>query len=504
MAVSIVSLAILARLLEPADFGLLALGTVWHGLLGVVRDFGLPLAAVHHGASGRGVDGALLERLHRHNLRLQGALALSSLAAGPLFALAYGDPRLRGVVWALSAATVFLGTASPPRALLIGEVRFATLAGVEVAGAAAGAVLAVAWAVGGGGYWALVLFHAGRGAVSSALLWAAAGWRPRRWLPRRRRSSPGDGRDVGGAASDLPAEVRGYGRRSTWARMVAYLGRHLDRALLGFFVPTAALGFYQQARRWSSVPAQGLQAPLLEVAVSLLSHRRGEPAALRAGFTAASRAALCLTLPVLTFLLVEAPTAVALLLGPGWEPVVPLLRLLAGAFLVAAPLAQVKWLFLALGRTRRQLAWTTAVSLAQVVAVAVAASAGTTRVAMALLAVAVVTTPASVAYACAGTPVKPRDFAAALAPAALAAALAAGAVVVAAPMLAGLAARAGGATSTPALTVAAPGLAAAAARGLAAGVLFLAVYTAGLALSGWGPRRLIKDLRRLRASPSGD
>ena len=488
MALSVLTLAVLARLLEPADFGLFALGGVWLGFLGVVRDFGLPLAAVHH----HRLDDALLAAVARHNLRLQGGLLLASAVAGPLFAALYGDGRLRGLVWALSAATVVLGSAAPARARVLRRASFGALATVEGVAVAAGSVAAVAGAAAGAGYWALVLFHAGRSVTGAVLLVLLAGAGPP-W-----GSARGVARDAG-TRTELPASLRGYGRRTTWARFIGYLGRHLDRALLGLFIPAAALGFYQQARRWSTLPAQGLQAPLLEVVVSLLGRRRDDPAAFRAGFVAAARAAFCLAPPVLAFLVVEAPTAVALLLGEGWEPVVPLLRGLALAALVGAPLAVVKWLFQSLGHTRRQVRWATGVSLAQVAAVGLAAPAGAGWVVVALTLAAAVTTPASIAFASRGTAVRGRDFAAAAAAPALATALACGVVWWAGGPLGVLegavAAWVGGAAGA---------LAGTAGRGVAAALLFALVLAGGLTLAGRSPRRLLADLHLPAGSPAED
>lgn len=397
------TIAVLARLLDPADFGLLALAGAWLGFLGVLRDFGMPLAVVQQ----RDASAGTLRRLFRHLLRLQGALAVTALAAAPAVAWMYDEPRLMAVLWWLAAAVLVLGTAALPRAVLVRRMRFGVLATVEAAGVLLGAVAAIWSALEGAGYWALVVFQGARAVTTAALLWGSARWRP------------GAG-SFEEEAEDLTAP-RAFGRRLTWARVVRQAGRQIDRMLLGFFVGPATLGFYQQAHRWSTLPLQQAQAPLLDVTVSVLSRLRDRPDALRETFLQASRVSLALVLPALAYLVADAPTVVRVVLGPGWDETVPLLRLLAAASFAAAFAHPFKWWFLTLGRTREHLRTQLVLAAVTTVTVAVAAPQGVTAVAWALLAVAVLVTPWIGRQALGGTPVEGRAWlGAALLPAAAA------------------------------------------------------------------------------------
>ena len=168
------STMVLARLLTPQDFGLIAMVTAVTGFVVMFKDMGLSMATVQKAEINHGQ----ISTLFWINVVLSLGVMLVTAALAPAIAWFYGEPRLTWITLALAGAFVFGGLTVQHQALLRRSMRFGTLALIGIIGMLVGIVAAIIAAWYGAGYWALVIMQLS-GAIAGAIaVWVACGWRP--------------------------------------------------------------------------------------------------------------------------------------------------------------------------------------------------------------------------------------------------------------------------------------------------------------------------------------
>jgi len=182
--IQMVSTVVLARLLTPADFGLIAMVTAVTGFAEFFKDLGLSMATVQKAE----VTHEQVSVLFWVNVAMSVLIALITAALGPVIAWFYGDPRLATVTVALSLAFVFGGLTVQHQALLRRQMRFTALAIIPVIAMAAAVMAAIIAGSLGAGYWALVIMELTRAATSAAAVWLVCRWWP--GLPTRGAGVP--------------------------------------------------------------------------------------------------------------------------------------------------------------------------------------------------------------------------------------------------------------------------------------------------------------------------
>lgn len=333
-AVQFAGIAILARLLDPGDFGLISMVTAIIGFAVVIGDFGLSMATIQ-----------AVEATHRQrsnlfwlNTILGLALAGVILLAAPLIAEFYRAPELTDVTRALAAVFVLNAVSAQFRAEASRHLRFRWLASADVVAPVLGLGAAVTVALLGGGYWALVSQQLVI-AISTFLLLVISA----RWLP-------------GLPSFDEPMRpLLAFGANTLGVQVLTYLSSNVDSVLIGRFWGASALGYYDRAFQLFRMPLVQLASPLTRVAFPVLSRLQDDP--LRFDRYLSRAHALLMYVMGGGFLLaaVTADPLIELVLGPGWDESKPILAVLAigGVFQTAGYVYF--WAFLAKGRTGLQL-----------------------------------------------------------------------------------------------------------------------------------------------------
>lgn len=329
---------VLARLITPADFGLVGMAATLTSLSTVMRDFGMPMATVQRAA----IEDRDVTALFWLGLRLNLALGIGLMLVGPLVAGFYNEPRVVEIVIFVAFSGLVAGVGAQHEALLIRQMRFVALRSIDLCSLAIGMLVGVALALAGAGYRALVLQSVAIAAVRALGLWYLCPWRPGPW-----RSG----------ASDRVASLASFGWYHTGAKLLRYLSQNVDQIVVGYLFGARQLGFYDSAYRWSISTSQQIYTPLQNVAVSGLSRLQHDPEAYRGAAKRGLLPVFSAIIPVLALLAVEARPVVLLLLGPQWEPSAPLFRLLCIAAMGSALAKTVNWLYLAEGRTKQQMRW---------------------------------------------------------------------------------------------------------------------------------------------------
>ena len=326
--IRIASIVVLARLLTPPDFGLVAMGATAVNLLLIVADCGLTMAATQRPT----IDSNQLSKLFWLNLCggvLFGSLAI---ALSPLLVLLFGDHRVMGVVTGLSVTLVATAVGAQHEAILRRRLRYGFLNASGVASLAFGFTAGVVFALLGFGYWALVWSQVLAITSRTALLWVGTGWRPVR---------PCRGVHIRGFLE--------YGGRYIPGQLLDYCTNWIDGILIALIGGAFDLGIYRKGRNIAMMPVDQLRQPFGRMVISSLSRLQDNFDEFRR-FHLYAVAVLCLgASAIIGLVAVEAPAIVNLLLGPQWVAAIPILRWLALAAVVSALGVTNDWLLIPLG-----------------------------------------------------------------------------------------------------------------------------------------------------------
>ncbi|HEX5435625.1 MAG TPA: MOP flippase family protein [Gemmatimonadaceae bacterium] len=339
--------AVLARYLAPTDFGLMAMLMIVLGFAQAYADMGVSSAIIYHQDT---TDDQLASL---YWLNVGGGVIVSALLllATPAVVALYHEPRLAPLMpW---ASAIFLVTPFGQQYLVLFEknLAFDRLAFIEAGSTVVGTVVAVVAAIRGSGVYALVWGQLATSA-SRALLLAGAGHR--RW-PHRLHFR---WKDCNGYLS--------FGAYQIGERTANYLAARLDQLLVGALLGAQPLGYYNLA--WSLViqPITKINPILTRVAFPVFARVQDDIERLRRGFLTLSRMLALVNVPLLIGLAATAPAVVRVLYGDGWQPVVPLVQVLALVALLRSSANPVGSLLLARGRADLGFKWSVAILLVMV------------------------------------------------------------------------------------------------------------------------------------------
>jgi len=328
------SLTVLARLLDPKDFGLVGMVSAFTGVLYLFRDFGLSAASVQRST----VTLEQKSTLFWLNLLVGAALTIFTAACAPLVAAFYHEPRICWITVVLAAGFLFNAAGIQHSALLQRQMRFTALSIIEVVSWFASIFLAVLMARRGSGYWSIVVMTISLPLTGTISVWITARWIPK--LPRRN--------------TDIREMLR-FGGALTVNGIVVYLASNFEKILLGRFWGAEAIGIYGRAYQLVRIPIDNLNSAIGEVAFSALSRLQHDPARLKSYFLKGYSLVVALTLPVTLACGLFADDLIAVLLGPKWKEAAPIFRLLAPTLLVFAVANPLGWLLSSIGLVRRSL-----------------------------------------------------------------------------------------------------------------------------------------------------
>ena len=383
------STALLARLLTPKDYGLIAMVTAVTGFVAIFKDLGLSAATVQR----KEITRQQSSNLFWINVACSVALMLILVAAAPLIARFYKHPELTWVTIALSASFIFGGLTAQHQALLRRQMRFGALARIEVAAMACGVAAALIAAWFGLRYWALVLMIVVQAASNMVMVWIASPWTPS--LPAREAQ-------VGSMLK--------FGGNLTGFNIVNYFTRNADNLLIGWFWGDVLLGLYSKAYQLLLLPLNQVAAPVSSVVLPALSRLQDDPERYRNYYRKAMTPLALMILPIVVFMAADAHAIVRIVLGEKWLEAAVLFQLLAPAALVGGLNVATGWVYQSLGRTDRQLRWGVLASVLTVSGFAIALPWGTWAVAATFSVTVCLLRWPSIVYCFRGTPLTQRDL----------------------------------------------------------------------------------------------
>jgi teichuronic acid exporter len=319
---------VLAALLGPHDFGVVAIALVYVALAHVFLEQGVATAIVQR----ERLEPEHVQSAFWLNIVWCVALAGATVAASGWLADVNGAPVLRDVLSVLSLMLVLEGLIVVQEAQLQRAGRFRALAGAANVAALAGGVLGVSLALAGAGVWALVAQQLTASAVALVLIWAAARWRPGLSFSRRHAR-----------------ELLGFSSGVFAANLGGFVNRRADTLLVGALFGPLVAGIYRLADRFVDFVLELTTRPLGAVALPMFSRVAADREELRAAVATCLRLTLVAVVPAL-LLLAATSDAILAVFGPEWAPGADALKLLAVLGIAKALVSFTGPLLFALGR----------------------------------------------------------------------------------------------------------------------------------------------------------
>ena len=386
---------ILARLLTPEAFGVVAVAMTTIVALEIVKDLGTGAALIQRPA----VDQRMLSSVFYLNV-VAGLVAAGLMAAGaPVVAALFDTPEATPVVRAFALVLVLGGVTQVHHALLRRRMRFSGVAAVEVSGALVTGVVSIALAIAGLGVWSMVWGNVAGVAVGSVVAWVASGWTPSATFH----------------AHDL-RQIAGFSLNTAAYNVTTFALQNTDKILVGRWLGAGPLGVYTLAQRTISYPLDSVSRVLMQVLFPAFARAQDDDETLRKGYSRASGAIAFVTLPVMVGAAVVADPLVRTVLGSAWLELIPLLWFMAPAGALGALLGAVNTLYSAKGRADWMFRWGLASGLATLAAFAIGLQWGLLGLAVAYLVVNVLQVPVGLAIVLRLIGMRLRDMARVLAP----------------------------------------------------------------------------------------
>ena len=330
------STIVLARLLSPSDFGLVAMVLAIVGFAPMLIDLGTTDASIQK----RHVTRSEISTLFWVNAVIGGSLTALLVGASGFIAHVFGEPALAEIAIVSSLTFIIAGLSTQHYALMRRAMQFRRIATIEIAANVVGSVVSVAMALSGCGYWSLVAKPILTTGLSAIGVWTSC-----RWVPGRPQ-----------VTSDVK-ELVGFGMGVTGFTMTDYLARSADRVALGYFYGPSALGYFQNAFLIYSNLLSILTEPLHNVAVSGLTKLRSDVDALKKSWSSALSSLTFFAAPMFAVLAITGQDVVVILLGPKWAPAGPLLCIFAVRGIAHIVERTLGWLHVAAGRSDRWTRW---------------------------------------------------------------------------------------------------------------------------------------------------
>lgn len=311
-SVSLVVSIVLARLLEPAVYGTIALVTVFTSILQVFITSGLGNALIQK----KDADDLDFSSVFWFNVTMCLVLYTGMFVAAPFIAQFYNMPDLTPVVRVLSLTLVISGVkniqlAYVSRHMIFKRFFFATLGGTLGA-----AVIGIWMAYRGYGVWALVAQHVFNMAVDTVILWITVKWHPKRMFSMQRLKG-----------------MFSYGWKLLASSLLDTVYGRLRQLIIGKMYTSSDLAFYNRGNQFPHVFVTNINSSIDSVLLPTLSREQDSPERVKAMTRRAIKTSTYIMAPLMIGLAVCAEPVIDLVLTAKWLPCVPYLRIFCVTYL---------------------------------------------------------------------------------------------------------------------------------------------------------------------------
>ena len=306
--IQLIQLAVLAHLLSPEDFGLMAIVLAILAFIQLFADAGISNAIIHF----QDISKDQLSSLYWLNVSVSCVLALLLAASSYWISLWYGHLEIQNLLMIASAVLVSGSVAQQIRIVAQKELRFKGLAKIDIVAALFGFVVAISFAIGGAGVYALIIGTLTASVLSSALLWLymSAGWRPSFIL----------------RLSEIK-KFLSYGGYMVGNNFVNLFNLQIDIFLGARLIGVHSLGLYSVPKELS-LRILGVINPIVsQVALPVMAKSQYDAKVLKNIYLKMMRMTASINCPVYIGLAFFSPVVIPLFLGEKWQGSILLLQI---------------------------------------------------------------------------------------------------------------------------------------------------------------------------------
>ena len=411
---TIFATAVLARILSPADFGLVQIATLFLGIITLFSSAGLELPVIQ----AKSLNLSQVNNLFWISCLVGLITGLTSALLAPVASWYFERPELTLIIVVSSCTFLCSAIGVQSRALMKRNLRFYELSKIEIAAMLLAQSLAIGCAFSTRSYWALVLIPVVSALVSSVCVCFLAPVTIQ--FPSRERGT---------------GELLKIGANLTGFNVLNYFVRQLDNFVIADRFSDQDLGFYSKAYGLLLMPVSRINSPLSTIVVPALSRTRENNKRFRDVYVKCLFVLASLSIPTVVFLAVCSEEVILTVLGPKFADSIVLFQLLIPAAFVSSLNVSTGWVFASLGRTDKQLYSGLGAALVFIPLVILGGFYGVEGVACGVSAAFVLVRLPQMAYCFKGSPIGFKDFIDAVRTPWLACILAAGCTLLLKPVL---------------------------------------------------------------------
>ena len=334
--IQIASNVVLARLLSPSDFGLIAMVMAVTTFIVLFKDIGLSQATIQQ----KDITHEQINTLFWVNVFFSFVVMLITWLITPYVADFYDDERLIDITLVFALGLIFSGLSVQHQALLRRQMKFKALSIIDVSSMGLGVLAAIIFAFIGFGYWALVVLSLTTALVTLIGVWLACSWKPSK--PKFNLEAV--------PMLKFGGYMAGYG-------FVNYFARNLDNILIGWKHGAESLGNYSRAYSLLLLPIGQITAPLSAVAVPALSRLRAYDERYCNFYYKIIKVIAYLTMPLIVFMCVFSQEIVFIVLGEQWGFAANLFMYLSFAAFWQPIASSTGWIYVSLNKPKNMLCW---------------------------------------------------------------------------------------------------------------------------------------------------
>lgn len=298
---------VLARLLTPSEYGIMAILTIFIAVSNSIVDSGFSNALIRKTDVKR-VD---YNTVFLFNLVVSGLLYVVLFFAAPAISVFFKEPLLVEVMRVIGWVLVINALAIIPRTLFVKDVDFKTQTKVSLIASVSSGVVGIGMALAGMGVWSLVGQQLSRQLLNTLFLWVYSTWRP-----------------IWEFSLQSFRELFGFGSKLLLSGLLDTVFKEIYSLVIGRCYTSAQLGQYTRASQFNQIFSSNLTTVIQRVSYPVLSSIQDESERLREAYRKVIKSTMLITFACMLGLAAVAKPLLIILIGEKWLPAVGFLQII--------------------------------------------------------------------------------------------------------------------------------------------------------------------------------
>jgi PST family polysaccharide transporter len=332
----LIVIVILARLLDPKDFGVVGLAAIFIGLINTINELGLSAAIIQK----KDLDEIHLSTSFWANIGTGTVLCIFIILVSSYVADFFQEELVQPILIVTSLNLIIGSFGVVPRSLLEKSLNFKIISIAEVVASLVSGIVSIFLAINGYGVWSLVYGGLSYNFISVAILWKFKTWKPSLVFNFAHFK-----------------ELFNFGSHVMGSYLLNYIDSNVDRLIVGKMLGTSALAYYTIPFSLIKFPFSRISMVVTRVLFPAFSAVQYDNDILRKGYLRAVRYISLTTFPLLAGLFAVGPEFVEVIFGPKWTPMILPLQILCLLGALISIGTTVGSILLSKGRADLQFKW---------------------------------------------------------------------------------------------------------------------------------------------------